>query len=718
MFYALFIARLCETERTYSFTQVGFISLLLLLLFYQPLAAQWTNLDSGINDELTGIVFIDDLGVVTGGNGLYYTLTGGVGSDSWQRFTITDNSELATLYNNTHFTECTTDYRTTPSPFDDFTVYACGYDRVNERAVLMSIDLPSLNYQIVSIDIDNSRLEDIQYNDFRYYAVGNSGLVVRFFSNVNTYEVIDVGLPAEDFTSIDFREQAGDPCIGGDGRYFMMDIGDDHSIQSYTTSGEALRDVRYVDDNEIYAVNDKYLEFAGSFKEEHTDYDFGPLNANTIFLYQFTNFIGTDHGIFSSRNPGTILEWHPSSGTHNINAFWKRRNSSTLYACGSDGVVLLNESPYADRKPYVRILYDGGCFLGEPQRLEAIVSSSSSCNWFVNDALKSTNCTSFFYNFPEVGSYEIRLVVEYSGHTTEQVKNVQLAVPPEPDKPFTVPDTVICKSGPIEITVDDTQVDVRYTLRKVGDDNSYGSSPVGNGGTITFHSTALTETGQYYLSADRIDADCRVDFSEQFGLLVEKTKADFSTSLLNALPGQQIQMYDNSTDAQQYEWTFIPDGNPAISTERDPEVAYTDTGQTFIKLKSTSEFGCTDSIFRLSSEVYTVPPDLGNCWMLNYTSEDPPWIGGLSAEIVQMTPISDGFLVCGYYNNTTFDSKAGRTYTYGLRPGAYLAKYTLDGVIQWVVNTDWPESPDRDQFFSAVEDLEGNIYVGGYSRNL
>ena len=53
---------------------------------------QWVNLNSEINDELTGVVFFEDTGIVSGKNGIYYTFNGGAGSTGWQRFEINDAS--------------------------------------------------------------------------------------------------------------------------------------------------------------------------------------------------------------------------------------------------------------------------------------------------------------------------------------------------------------------------------------------------------------------------------------------------------------------------------------------------------------------------------------------------------------------------------------------------------------------------------------------------
>ena len=67
-----------------------------LLFITIPLLSfsQWQDMNTGINDDLTDIYFLNsNKGFVCGHNGVYYTLNGGATNPSWQRFEITNNTQ-------------------------------------------------------------------------------------------------------------------------------------------------------------------------------------------------------------------------------------------------------------------------------------------------------------------------------------------------------------------------------------------------------------------------------------------------------------------------------------------------------------------------------------------------------------------------------------------------------------------------------------------------
>ena len=154
------------------------VYLLLLLLSFQYSFCQWENLETGINDNLTGVVFLQSNGIVCGDNGIYYTTNGGLESSSWTRFQITTNSADSIIYENTAFSYCFSDPSNTLS---SGIVYACGQDEATQRAIIMKFDLGSLDYQILYIGEINSKLNHIEHFDYlnQYVAVGNNGLIVK-----------------------------------------------------------------------------------------------------------------------------------------------------------------------------------------------------------------------------------------------------------------------------------------------------------------------------------------------------------------------------------------------------------------------------------------------------------------------------------------------------------------------------------------------------------
>ena len=117
--------------------------------------AQWENMNSGINDNLTGVVFLQTNGLACGEHGIYYTTNGGVGASSWTRFQITNNATNSLIYENTKFTHCFSNYN---AQTNTGYVFACGQNTLTGRAQLFRFSVPSMAYVIAYTGPDNSKL--------------------------------------------------------------------------------------------------------------------------------------------------------------------------------------------------------------------------------------------------------------------------------------------------------------------------------------------------------------------------------------------------------------------------------------------------------------------------------------------------------------------------------------------------------------------------------
>ncbi len=155
--------------------RISFI--IILTLFVQKSFAGWTDLNTGINDELTGVVFWGNNGMVSGHKGLYYTTTGGNGPASWTRYSVIGNANDSLIYEHTKFSHAYSDFTSVPDR-----VFACGTDTVNNRAVIFYFDLSMLSHYIVYYGDPGTSLNriGIDPSDSWCFAVGNNGLVVRF----------------------------------------------------------------------------------------------------------------------------------------------------------------------------------------------------------------------------------------------------------------------------------------------------------------------------------------------------------------------------------------------------------------------------------------------------------------------------------------------------------------------------------------------------------
>ncbi|MEM6719919.1 MAG: T9SS type A sorting domain-containing protein [Bacteroidota bacterium] len=683
------------------------IIFIICLFCAQLTIGQWQNLNSGINDILTDVVFFGDTGMVSGHNGLYYTVTGGDGSATWQRFEITNNSANATLYNNTVFKAC---YANPNNTNANFSMYAVGQNTVTNKAVIMEINFPTLDYNITSLNINNSDLVDINYcrNFSRFYAVGNAGLVVYFSNDITNTTILNTPI-TNDLTSISFNTSGYQARLGSINEYFFMTTAG-HTYTSIPTPNETHTDITYYNSSFTYSVNENYLRFNYGFKNVISEYDYGPLNGNTIYSSGGYHFIGTDHGIFKSNANETLLEWQPSSLNHDIHSLWKANNEVTMYACGSNGVILKNDTPYDEAKPYARILFNGDCLSAGASNIDAIFGTSDACSWYIDDTPVSTNCGDFNYNFATAGIYEVKLVLNNNGLITEYVKNVHIVNPPLIDKPISILDAILCKEESLEITINDTEPDVRYTLKKNGTNASYGVSAVGNGGTIVFNSELINETGTFYLQSSNIYApSCTRNFTNTFDIIVEQTKADFHVDLINAATNEDVNFYERTTEAAIFDWSFT-NATTQTSTDPNPINAFNTTGIHDVTLTASSINLCVDAITLESPNIYDEPSDAQQCWSYLNISDSPTWNGGYTPDISHITKISDGYLTGGYYRNNSFGSNHGVGKDI-MATGGYLTKHDFKGTLKWWVRSEASISSERSLAMASVEDLDGNIYL-------
>jgi PKD domain len=419
-----------------------YIVLLLLLFLNAPLSySQWVNLNTGINDNLTGVVFLAQNGLASGANGLYYTTNGGVGAGSWTRFEITANASDATIYENTVFTHCYSNpFNTNNSGF----AYACGKDEITNKAIIIKIALPSLAYEIKYIGVANSKLNKIEYSNTlsKYVAVGDNGLLLSFTDT--TLTTINTGL-TDDLLSI--SASSSTLLMGSNQKVFRTSLGATTitAVTVVPTTNSANIDVALAGNSSFtYALGDNAfshtdLSSLTNFTTRYNQNYFGSLNANGMILNSSNFYIGTNQGIYrcsyaTSNFQNVSVEWQTSSLNHHIKDFWKQQGTTDFYAFGNNGVILKTNGNGGATKPYVRINSNGGCF-PEAILLDAITGSGTSYNWYSNGNLIQTGTNSFTYNFPSPGQYTISLTVQNNaGEQSTDTKVIHAVQYPQIDK--------------------------------------------------------------------------------------------------------------------------------------------------------------------------------------------------------------------------------------------------------------------------------------------
>lgn len=686
--------------------------LLLLLITWPMLAhAGWTNLNTGINDDLTGVVFWGNVGFVSGHKGIYYTTTGGNGPASWTRYNIVGNTADSLVYNYTRFTHAYSNPASTPSQ-----VYFCGTDTVNGTAIILQINYPALSYSIRYQGPAGSALNRIGYCSINsnYYAVGDNGLIVRF--NTSTYSVVSAPF-THPLSAIHF---AGNSYFLGTNGYHIYGTtaGTTFTYNVQAAPGKNFRDVVVSSGSNGYRVGNGYYRSQGANITESTDYDFGPLNARCILERNSMHFVGTDHGIFRSTGSYNFLEWQPSSGQYSINALWNLQSATnTFYACGDNGVVLYTTDQGGPVKPYVYISTGNTACLNTSKLLAAFTGSSSSCQRFIDGVLQpGTSCASFSYTFTTSGPHTLQWVGSNgSGNYDTAFQTITVYDYPQGTRPYTISDTLLCHETPITITIDSSELNTFYLLRKVGQVPSSGSSGNGTGGQISFMTNPLSP-GQYYLQASSLAGGCAVNFTDTFTIQVEYTTARFHTSLINAEPGETVHFYQNCRDAQFYQWNFGPTATLPSSPLADPDNTYLSPGNPDVQLICWSAHGCYDSTISAGPTVFLPAMPDDSCWTLINSGTDHPSFPLLD-NVTQMSPSKTGFFTTGiFYPPTRFSSRRGDTLDVLSNYGGYMAKYDSAGVLKWWVQTKnipYSSNYTPDVIRQVVEAPNGDVYICG-----
>lgn len=696
------------------------ILLSLIILFISKFTyADWFDLNTGINDNLTGVVFWGNNGLVSGNHGLYFTTTGGMGAASWTRFNINNNYNDSVLYNRTKFKHAFAD------PVNGINkAIVCGVDTVDNKSVIISINLSSFTYSVAYTGpINSGGFNKISFYDYDncYYIAGDNGQLVKMNNTSGAVSLIPTPY-SFDFYSISYSGISF--CIGGQGN-FITGI-NNSGVFTFNNSPYPLnnfKDVCYKTSGVYFGVGDKYFAALSAPLKQINNYDFGPLNADCIFYNNINNslYVGTDHGIFKSTPSCDVLEWQPSSLQNKIKSIWHSNSSSTpLYACGDNGVLLRATTASYDNggypKPYASINIPGGC-LNKPVTIWGITGSSTYCNWYIDNVPFSTSCNSAISHvFTSVGQHTIQVNVSSygGGDTAIQVINI---VDPEINKNLTLSKSILCKQEQIVLTIDSSEQNIYYKLKKFGSSLDYGTSSIGNTSALSFTSSVLSDGGNYYLQANSTIASCSKNFTDTIKIQVEKTTADFHVATINANPNEIINCFENTTDAQNFNWIFSPGGSSTNLSSPTPSVSFPTIGTTQIKLIAWSNNGCYDTIQKKGPTIYNEPVALDSCWTIQNNGIDISLTSLYSKDIAQLSPSKTGFITCGFYYNEAFASNYGDSLRFpNSQGGCYLAKYNQNGALKWInhsVQTQFLYPIPPQIITSAVEDKNGNIYACG-----
>jgi hypothetical protein len=271
------------------------------------------------------------------------------------------------------------------------------------------------------------------------------------------------------------------------------------------------------------------------------------------------------------------------------------------------------------------------------------------------------------------------------------------------------------------LTIDSTQVNFIYQLKKIGSPSVYGSV-LGSGALANLTSDTLTQGGLFFINVLSAYSQCSKAFTDTIKIAAEYTKADFHSSLINADVGENVNFYEKTVDAQNFLWGFSPGASVLSSALASPfGVNFSIPGSTQVKLICWSDNGCYDSVIRTGPYIY-IEPTVDSCWAFATNGVDPPYMtSGWDPGILTSVIAKDGYLSAGRTYKDLFTSRYASVYGPSTTFGGCLVKYSKNGVLKWLIsNKDvigYISAAVEPVVSSVCTDKFGNIYITGNSND-
>lgn len=280
---------------------------------------------------------------------------------------------------------------------------------------------------------------------------------------------------------------------------------------------------------------------------------------------------------------------------------------------------------------------------------------------------------------------------------------------PRVDLPTTISDSILCKAEPVIVAIQNTEPGVVYQfVNYEGFSTIYGSA-TGNGGTINFVTSPISQSGQYRIRVNRSGGNGGDLFSTYFNIKVEHTKARFVTDQLNIIPGEQVTYAAQAGEAKDYYWTLNEDASIHTATgAKVTGISYASSGQKTLQLISVSENGCRDTVQARAAFVYVSSGADASCFI---NPLDSSGVTGMGMGKV-LNGYDDNIFVIGGTNGAPkLRSMAGVAKDFGPGNHSFLAKYNTNGVLKWAHYF----KPGAGSFTGGQTDAQGNIYLTGYA---
>jgi len=253
-------------------------------------------------------------------------------------------------------------------------------------------------------------------------------------------------------------------------------------------------------------------------------------------------------------------------------------------------------------------------------------------------------------------------------------------------------DTLICSGiENYHADIHNTQAGVLYLLKYNG---VTIDSVAGNGGTVTLSTPVLygnNSTKVVHIFAKK-NASCNPNM-RMYNLHIDTAWTNFEIANPAAFTGDTI-ILNNGSSGDGYQWTFPAQSNIQTSSLEDPKIVINTAGTYIIKLKTTNDEGCADSLTRTLS--IAAPAASGT----NTFCGNSP---GLNPSAITLDSYLDG---------------DRNLYLTGCYRGAvnviyFVSKMDSSGILLWY-RTVHHYSSEKSVGQGIAVDNSGNVYVAGY----
>ncbi|UEG49817.1 hypothetical protein LK994_14340 [Ferruginibacter lapsinanis] len=277
------------------------------------------------------------------------------------------------------------------------------------------------------------------------------------------------------------------------------------------------------------------------------------------------------------------------------------------------------------------------------------------------------------------------------------------------DLPVSFNDTTLCKNQKLVVTIQNTELNVRYELLDVIG-NSYGYAN-GNGNTISFNVSNITSPeGDYRIMATGISSNLSMFFTNSFHISIEDyPKSDFTFNKVNIFPGERVDFKSRAVNAAQFDWLFYESTTTVSSTDKNPtNIKYVNPGQTLVKLVSISKNGCRDTLSKAGPYVINNNTNEDKCYINNIPDQDLYTTQKNSEKI--LSDFDDGYFLTGQGYAPQLKSRYGISKNISPNSGnsIYLAKYAKNGILNWYIYF-----PKSGSFNDIQKDNSGNTFIVG-----